>query len=256
MMFSFFFIVTVIIKESETSEGVRRRASLDEKEGTAHSVKTAWDKIKDKDNNNHRDSGGKGSRVTAFPHPPAQGKWDVLVWDLRCGTRYESCTGALSAQCSGLKPGKITSVNIVHSTHPTNNALDTERWDEILIYAAHCHTFLFSFFLFIKAGFKTCHLPKGPGLSLQTYVGNQSSNTHLRLTMWGGVGRRHPARYSKSKKCVGFGSNTSSHALKKSAWLWLCNHKTENRKSLLVGGSNHMTVEHGHDQVGRHHTSS
>lgn len=74
--------------------------------------RNGWDGKKEVERIIIRGVGG----VTAFPHPPAQGQWDLLVWALWCGTRRESCSGALSAQSSGLKPGRTTSVRIVYYT--------------------------------------------------------------------------------------------------------------------------------------------
>ena len=96
---------------------------------------------KTRDNNNHQDGvegvvrevgwGWGGCTVTAFPHPPAPGQGDLLVWALRCGTQRESCTGALSAQSCGLKPGKITSVNIVYNTQPNQQLIWTNSISEL-----------------------------------------------------------------------------------------------------------------------------
>lgn len=67
------------------------------------------------------------NQVTAFLHPPAQGQGDLLVWALRSGTRHESCSGALSAQSSALKPGKIIGVNNVYAHTPNPNYVENSR---------------------------------------------------------------------------------------------------------------------------------
>ncbi len=69
-------------KRSESSEGVgaerhllnwmRRKGQLIH--SVANSRMGGMNIKKDGDNNSHHDGGGKGSRVTAFPHPPAQGQ--------------------------------------------------------------------------------------------------------------------------------------------------------------------------------------